>query len=144
MHRGSALLIASPVPPISAHLIHPFLPLMSGILNAFTVSMANAVSLEPHRMFPTRCVHLLIRHQSACALKMSSWETWGSLRMHRFWGSSSLQTWYLGMGVHPKRKRIKSQGPYLNSMYSDVFSHSQREVGSVGRSWATSLRTTQV
>lgn len=77
MHHGGVLLIAPPVPPISAHLIHPFLPLMSGILNAFTVSMANAVSLEPHRMLPSRCVHLLIQHQSACALKMPSWEAWG-------------------------------------------------------------------
>lgn len=74
MHPGSVLLIAFLVPPISAHLIHPFLPLMSGILNAFTVSMANDVSLEPHRMLLSRCVHLLIRHQSACALKMPSWE----------------------------------------------------------------------
>lgn len=111
--------------------------------NAFTVSMANAVSLEPHRMLPSRCVRLLICHQSACALKMSPWEAWGSLRMLRFGGSSSLQTWYFGIDVHPRRKSIKSQGLYLNSMYSNVFSHSQREAVSVGRSWTTSLGTIQ-
>lgn len=143
MHHGNVLLIASPVPPISVHLIHPFLPLMSGILNAFTVSMANGVSLEPHRILPSRCVHLLIHHQSACALKMPSWEAWVSLRMLRLGRSSSVQTWYLGMDVHYRRKRIKSQGLYLNSMYSDVFSYSQREAVSVGRSWTTSLGTTQ-